>query len=101
MPGACATPEDHPRSVAAPGADSAPWLAVSFHCCESMGRGREASRSEAVHGVFLADVEREGQLGHEHLAGLDEHRLLAGRQALVGVAESQVPHHLGHLVDVA
>jgi hypothetical protein len=31
MPGACGAPEFHPRSVAAPAAFSAAWLAVSFN----------------------------------------------------------------------
>ena len=60
-----------------------------------------ASASSSFARPLLVDVEGEGQLGHEDLAGLGEHPLLAGRQALVLVAERQVPHDLGDLVDVA
>ena len=56
MPGACGAPELQPRSVAAPAAASAPWLAVSFHCCESSSRGSEASSSGRVHGVLRPAV---------------------------------------------
>src|SRR5438445_1471895 len=56
---------------------------------------------EALLGFLFRDVDREGELGHEDLACLGEHALLTRRQALVLLADRQVPHHLGHLVDVA
>src|SRR4051794_2038864 len=56
---------------------------------------------EAIQRRVLGDVEREGELAHEDLTGLHEHRLLTGREALVGVAQGEVPDDLGHLVHVA
>src|SRR4249919_1473432 len=41
------------------------------------------------------------ELGREDALGLREHLLLAGRQPLLLVALGEVPHHLGHLEDVA
>src|SRR5262249_53308900 len=49
----------------------------------------------------LVDIEGEGQLGAEDLAGLGQHPLFARRQALVVLTDRQVPDHLGDLVDVA
>src|SRR5579859_1058031 len=55
---------------------------------------------ELLLGLVLADTDGEGQLRDQDLAGPVEHALLAGRQALVLVTNRQVPHNLGHLIDV-
>ena len=52
-------------------------------------------------GGLLVDVERERQLGHEDLARPRQHPLLTRRQALVGLADREVPDDFGDLVDVA
>src|SRR5581483_2127714 len=51
--------------------------------------------------LLLGHVLRVHQLRGEDLLGLDEHLLLAGREALVVVAQGEVAHHLGELEDVA
>src|SRR6478736_3474230 len=56
---------------------------------------------ELVLGGLLVDVQRERELRHEDLTGACEHPLLTRRQALVLLADGEVPHDLGHLVDVA
>ena len=40
------------------------------------------------------------ELGDQDLAGLGDHALLAGRQALLSIADREVPQHLSHLVRV-
>src|SRR5438067_7744461 len=67
------------------------------------GRRKELGKGfvELVLGLFLGDPDGEGQLGHEDLAGLGQHALLARRQALVLVPDRQVPDDLRNLVDVA
>src|SRR5918998_6056239 len=52
-------------------------------------------------GVALLHLERVCQLGGEHLLGAREHLLLAGREALVGLADGEVADHLGELEHVA
>src|SRR6476646_10483318 len=51
---------------------------------------------ELVLGGLLVDVQRERELRHEDLTGACEHPLLTGRQALVLLADGEVPHDLGH-----
>src|SRR5262245_2320430 len=51
--------------------------------------------------LLLVEALRVHQLADEDLLRLDEHLLLAGREALVAVAQRQVPHDLGQLEDVA
>jgi hypothetical protein len=46
-------------------------------------------------------VAGEHQLGDEDLAGALQHPLLAGREALLAVADGEVADDLGHLEDVA
>src|SRR5215212_2209473 len=55
---------------------------------------------EASLGGFFVDVERERELGHEDLTGPGQHALLAGRETLVGLADREITHHLGDLIDV-
>src|SRR5689334_8647958 len=50
---------------------------------------------------LLVDVQRERELRHEDLARTGEHALLTRGQALVLLADREVPDDLGHLVDVA
>ena len=68
-------------------------------------RGRKPALGQGVGELLLrrlfVDIQREGQLRHKDLAGLDEHALFAGGQSLVFVANRQVTNHFGHLVDVA
>ena len=52
-------------------------------------------------GLVLVEVAGVHELAGEDLLGLREHLLLAGRQALLGVADGQVADHLGDLEDVA
>src|SRR5690242_7070965 len=52
-------------------------------------------------GGVLVKADGEGKLGQEDLAGLAEHALLAGREALVLLTDREVPDDLGNLVDVA
>src|SRR5829696_2449778 len=52
-------------------------------------------------GVVLGLAGRVGELGDQDLASLHDHALLAGRQALLTVADREVPEHLGDLVRVA
>jgi hypothetical protein len=56
---------------------------------------------EPLGGLFLVHVLRVHELAGEDLLRLDEHLLLAGRQALLVVAQREVPHDLGELEDVA
>src|SRR5205823_596377 len=72
---------------------------------DGTGNPREALLSERLVetplGRLFVHVEGEGQLGDQDLAGLGQHPLLAGREALVILADRQVPDDLGDLVDVA
>ena len=52
-------------------------------------------------GLVLAEVAGVHELAGEDLLGLGEHLLLAGREALDGVADGEVADHLGDLEDVA
>src|SRR4051812_35565293 len=52
-------------------------------------------------GLVLGHLERVHQLGGEDLLGAGVHLLLARRQALVLLADREVAHDLGELVDVA
>src|SRR3712207_7273317 len=52
-------------------------------------------------GLFLAAILRERELGHEDLAGLVEHALLAGRETLFLVTLVEAADHVGYLIDVA
>jgi hypothetical protein len=69
------------------------------------GKGRAWLRLERLvdqqGGLVLVAVAGEHQLGHEDLAGPLEHALLAGRQALLAVADGEVADDLGDLEDVA
>src|SRR5919198_3121009 len=66
------------------------------------GRGRAGEDAiEPVGRGFLVHLLRVHQLGGEDLLRLDEHLLLTGGQALLAVAEREVPHDLGELEDVA
>src|SRR5262249_18184662 len=56
---------------------------------------------EPLGGLLLVHALRVHELGHEDLLRLHEHLLLARGEALVLVAEREVPHHLGELEDVA
>src|SRR5436190_4785959 len=56
---------------------------------------------EPLCGLLLVHVLRIHQLAREDLLRLDEHLLLAGREALLVVAQRQVPNDLGQLEDVA
>src|SRR5436190_9958510 len=56
---------------------------------------------EVVLSLFLVHVERIHQLGGENLASARVHLLLAGRQALLELADREVADNLGELVDVA
>src|SRR5207248_2500732 len=51
--------------------------------------------------LFLIHRECVHQLGREDLAGADVHLLLAGRETLLELADREVAHDLGQLVDVA
>ncbi len=51
--------------------------------------------------LFFGDVQREAQLRHEDAAGAHQHRLLARRESLGDLAQREVPHDFGDLVDVA
>src|SRR5437773_8257811 len=52
-------------------------------------------------GLLLVRTRGEHELGDEDLPGLREHALLAGRQALLPLADGEVPDDLRDLVDVA
>src|SRR5437588_1516807 len=52
-------------------------------------------------GLLLRASRGEHELGHEDLAGLGEHPLLTGRQALLAFADREVPDDFRHLIDVA
>src|SRR6185503_13519125 len=56
---------------------------------------------EPLESLVLAHVLRIHELGGEDLLRLDVHLLLTGREALLAVAEREVAHDLGELVDVA
>src|SRR5204863_7784730 len=72
---------------------------------------RDAARAERVHvgedlvepggGLVLVHLLRVHELAREDLLRLDEHLLLAGREALLVVAQREVPYDLGQLEDVA
>ncbi len=69
-----------------------------FSTFTSLPARTSSSRDSAV---SSSTFEREGQLRDQDLAGPGEHALLPGGEALVGLPQRQVPHHLGDLVDVA
>src|SRR5690606_8406730 len=69
-------------------------------CRGGLARSAEL-RLDALLRLLLGDVEREAQLRHEDAARLDEHRLLAGGEALGLLAQGEVPDDLGDLVHVA
>src|SRR5438132_5481049 len=52
-------------------------------------------------GLLLVRAGGEHELGHEDLPGLREHALLPGGEALLPLADGEVPDDLGDLVDVA
>ena len=84
------------------GYDDRRWLerlAGQRHGCRSASFSSSSSRNSV--GLVLVEVARVHELAGEDLLGLREHLLLAGRQALVGVADGEVAHDLGDLEDVA
>ena len=62
-----------------------------------IGSGGRHGGVEATTGLLVAHIKGEAQLRDQHPARPAEHGRLTGGQAVVALAQRQVPHHLGPL----